>query len=316
MRGQQRNRPVVSRNNPVIYLANSTCLHCNTYTLLWTLIFQFCYFYRPPTKFRDANVFSRVCLSFCPPLPMWPLPMMHYTSPHRAVAPPIQGPHQTVPPTAQGTHHAGPPYMDTRHGWTCLNLFNLDLTIQGDHAPPSPTCPNLFNLGLHCRGPGRHVRTCSWWNMYLWKAGSLHSTRILSCKFIEMISFRNEHPQTVITIKIATMATTTQCVCVRIKFWYDFGMVPTWLEVIYLSHAAILELDLYTRHNNVTLLSLGYFLVTGCHFQSWSQHIGLPSQLLEWNWSKLSATHLVIFVVLSFYENRTLCITIHITAPI
>ena len=38
--------------------------------------------YHPPTKLREGNVFSRVCLSFCPQGvgPMWPLPMMQWTS--------------------------------------------------------------------------------------------------------------------------------------------------------------------------------------------------------------------------------------------
>ena len=48
------------------------------------------FYYRPPTKLRKGNVFSRVCLAFCLStgrgVTMWPLPlpMMHWTSLYRA----------------------------------------------------------------------------------------------------------------------------------------------------------------------------------------------------------------------------------------
>ena len=150
VQGKLRNRLVLSRNNPVIYLANSTCPYCNTYTLPSTLIFRFCHFYRPPTKFWDVTVFSGVCLSLCPQRGS------HVTITYDALdlttqdhcPTPIQGPHQTGTPHYTGTS----PYSDhPAHGHqTCLNLFNLDLTVQGlhpnPHPPPPhpPTCSNLF----------------------------------------------------------------------------------------------------------------------------------------------------------------------------
>ena len=42
--------------------------------------------YRPPIKLQEGNVFSRVCLTFCPQGGrglMWPLSMMNWTSLHR-----------------------------------------------------------------------------------------------------------------------------------------------------------------------------------------------------------------------------------------
>ena len=65
--------------------------------------------YRPPTKFREGNVFSRA-MSFClGGGPMWPLPMMHWSSPYK-------DPIGLIPPSAT---------------W--------DLTVQGH--PPSPSPP-------------------------------------------------------------------------------------------------------------------------------------------------------------------------------
>ena len=156
MQGQQRNRPVVSRNNPVIYLANSTCLYRNTYTLLSTLIFRFCHFYHPPTKFWDGNVFSRVCLSL---------------SPQKGSQVTIT--HDALDLTTQG--HCPTPY---RH-----------LSIQG---PPCTWTPDMFKLveiGPHCTGTPPP-------NFFTMKhvAGSWHPTGMLSCKLIEMFSFSNEDP--------------------------------------------------------------------------------------------------------------------------
>ena len=36
--------------------------------------------YRPPTKFREANIFSQVCLSVGQHGPIWPLPMVSLVS--------------------------------------------------------------------------------------------------------------------------------------------------------------------------------------------------------------------------------------------
>ena len=59
-----------------------------------------CY-YHPSTKLQEGNVFSHVCvcLSFHPQGgPMWPLPIMHWTSLYR-VLPPCRGTHLCTGPT-------------------------------------------------------------------------------------------------------------------------------------------------------------------------------------------------------------------------
>ena len=55
------------------------------------LLSLFClgfHFYRPPTKLPESNVFTRVCLSVHGGGgPMWPLPMMHWSSLYRPPLP-------------------------------------------------------------------------------------------------------------------------------------------------------------------------------------------------------------------------------------
>ena len=250
VQGQQRSRPVVSRNNPVIYLANSLVFIVIPvlYFELWSSNFAIFTAHQQSFRIVILSVVSVIVSTEGVPCDhyAWCIIRPHHTRPlphpYTGTSP------KREPPLPHYTKTS--PYRDhLAYGHqTYLNLFNLDV------------------------------------------AGTWHPTGILSCKFIGMFSFGNEHPGTVINSNNGN----SHLVCLRAyQILYDFGMVPAWLEVIYLSPAAILELDLYTRHNNVTLFSLGYFLVTGCHFQSWSQHIGLPSQLLEWNWSKLSPTNLV-----------------------
>ena len=76
------------------------------------------------TKMRKGNIFSHVCLS----VPMWPLPMMHWTSPYRDLG---------LAPSPQ----------------TCSNLFNVDLTVQSPPPPRPRTCSNLIIM--------KHVRLTS-----------------------------------------------------------------------------------------------------------------------------------------------------------
>ena len=63
---------------------------CAVSNLIFIVVLVFClikqlqtespYVYRPPTKLREGNVFSRVCLSVHGGGFMWPLPMIHWTS--------------------------------------------------------------------------------------------------------------------------------------------------------------------------------------------------------------------------------------------
>ena len=56
------------------------------------------YFYRPPPKLRECNAFSRVCLSVILSTggPMWPSPLMHWSSPYSD----HMGPHCTRTPAS------------------------------------------------------------------------------------------------------------------------------------------------------------------------------------------------------------------------
>ena len=80
-------------------------------------------FYRTPTKLREANVFSRVCLAFCS------------KGDGPCVGSQAQSPVKSPGP---GSPRTGPTPKP------CSNLFNLDLTVQGRPW----TCSNLFNLDL------------------------------------------------------------------------------------------------------------------------------------------------------------------------
>ena len=70
-------------------------------------LFLTAFYYRPLTKLWQGKVFSRVCLSvILLKGPMWPLQMMHWTSPHKDPPKHLNmGPHCTAPapPRVQGT---------------------------------------------------------------------------------------------------------------------------------------------------------------------------------------------------------------------
>ena len=89
--------------------------------------------YHPPTKLREGNVFTEVCLSFWSGgRPMWPLPMMHWTSLYRAPWPRAHIPHTPHPrhetslyrdpvwPQSPGHGHIWWPSLET-----CSKLFIL-----------------------------------------------------------------------------------------------------------------------------------------------------------------------------------------------
>ena len=84
-------------------------------------------------------------------VPMWPLPMMYWTS----------------------------KYRDSWHVQTCSNL---DLHCTGTCQPPPQACSNLFRP--RCRGIPPPTGADIWWSTEartIWQAGSMHSTGILSC---------------------------------------------------------------------------------------------------------------------------------------
>ena len=107
------------------------------------------YHYHPPAKLWGGNIFSHVCLLFCPQ--GWGIQYDHH--PWRI------GPHLTGTPWPCAPYPAPTP----RHGtWlqytltpspsirqTCSNLFNLDLTVQWPHTQalyPAYTPIDMFNI--------------------------------------------------------------------------------------------------------------------------------------------------------------------------
>ena len=97
--------------------------------------------YRPPTKLRKGNIFSCVCSSFCPQGdPMWPLPMLHWTSPYRN---PSACPHahfQTwdMEPHCIVTHPPPPDPASLDMGPCCTRIL---VTSGGQDWIPVQTCP-------------------------------------------------------------------------------------------------------------------------------------------------------------------------------
>ena len=101
-------------------------------------------FYHPPNKLRECNVFSRFCLFTRMGVPMWPLPMIHWTSLYRPAPCPLDIRHGTPRP------HYPPNPLNIRHG-TLLT--------------PSPKASDIWwplkNVRL---ARGRYV---SYWNVFL-----------------------------------------------------------------------------------------------------------------------------------------------------
>ena len=116
--------------------------------------------YRPPTKLREGNVFSRVCLSSC-------------LSVYR------RGLHEIITHDAIGQSQVVSVILSRscpRH----VQLVYLDFTIHG--TPPSWTCSNLFTWTSPHKPPlPRHVQTCSVCTPDCRQAGGWHSTEIPSC---------------------------------------------------------------------------------------------------------------------------------------
>ena len=123
---------------------HNTCyISCVTNAPNWiTLKFSYflrprCYFcYRPPTDLWKG-VFSRVC-----PLVILTrgeaLPCDHYLW--------FLGPHHTW---TSSPLYSPPPQKIIFQTWTCSNMFNLDLTIQGP-PPLPPACSNFSLCSTDC----------------------------------------------------------------------------------------------------------------------------------------------------------------------
>ena len=127
-------------------------------------------FYRPPTKLREGNVFSRVCLSVILSrgwgAPIWPLPMMHWTSLCR-VSPYLNL--QPAPSLYRDPRH--------RHVQTWISLYR-DIP-----SPPYTHIFKLVQLETHCTTPPpKHVCTCSLWSTHNRQAGGWHPIGMLSCE--------------------------------------------------------------------------------------------------------------------------------------
>ena len=150
-----------------------------------------------------------VSQSFCPlgRGPMWPLPMMHWSSTYRyspSLAPLDMGLRlrgtiwtpgtcvklvrvltQRESATAAVSSSLGM-HCDAwklgEGGWLISkrhhihNVSNLTLDAAVD-----VQCVHNIRLGPNCPGIPRHVKTCSLWSTYGWQAGGSHPTRILSC---------------------------------------------------------------------------------------------------------------------------------------
>ena len=133
VQGQQRSRPVVSRNNPVIYLANSLVFIAIPvlYFELWSSNFAIFTAHQQSFRMVILSVVSVIVSTEGVPCDhyAWRIIRPHHTRP--------------LPHPYTGTS----PYRDhPAHGHqTCLNLFNLDLTVQGLHFPP-PHPPDILEL--------------------------------------------------------------------------------------------------------------------------------------------------------------------------
>ena len=101
--------------------------------------------YRSPTKLREVNVLTGVCLSFCSGWegPMWALPMMH-TRPQHTDPRPGPSPSPPPPTSDMGT----PTSLDTIHGThprpkhpRHQTWGPLLVTSGGNHWRPVQTCP-------------------------------------------------------------------------------------------------------------------------------------------------------------------------------
>ena len=153
-------------------------------------------YYRPPTKWREDNAFSRVVSQsvhwgrggwFL----MWTLPTMHCTSLYRApsVHGPAPWPHfytgpQSLSPLVQGPR---PPPSDI--WWprqeTCSNLFT------SGHPTPTPPVLTFDGYWSSCTVSASGRYASSWNALLFWKYVFLTTYKTIICAFIRLkIAFK------------------------------------------------------------------------------------------------------------------------------
>ena len=152
-------------------------------------------YYRPPTKLRQSNVFSRVCLfteggrgshNAMDFTVQSPAPHMGPHSPYRASS--DMKPHCTAPPRHETPLYMVPPLDMGPH---------CTASPHPRHQTPTPQAPS--DMKPHCTDPPGHGTYCTrpprtdiWWLWSdAWAMGSTHPTGILSCviQFIRSCNF-------------------------------------------------------------------------------------------------------------------------------